>query len=105
MASKADLYALSQDATFVGRVAHAAEAKAVAIFSEATTGLRSPRKELAIRVLRDPVEEAKGIASVLVTTNVIESKVSPLTNAEVSDADIDTALSDAIWNGYADVFA
>lgn len=96
-------YTLSQDVTFLGRVAMAAERKAVAISAESSAGLNPARKQLAIIVLKDPIEAAKGLALVIVRDAVISAKT-PLNNGTVTDTEITTALSDAVWNGYAEAF-
>jgi len=103
MATRTEQYALSQDATFQGRVAIAAEAKAIGIAGESSAGLDPPRKRLAVRVLKDSIEEAKNLSFVVAVNSAIAAKT-PLTDATVTDAEIDSALSDAAWDGYAEAF-
>jgi hypothetical protein len=104
MATLAEQYALATDQTFLGRVAMAIETKAVAIAAESSPGLNPPRKKLAIRVLRDPVVEAPQLALVVARDATIAAK-SPLDNGAVADTEISDALSDAVWDGYAEAFA
>lgn len=98
-----DEHALSQDTDFNKRVTMAAERKAVSIFSESAGGLAiSARKKLARQVLTEPIEAARGLSILLARDSVIAAKAAtPLT---ITDAEITTALSDALWNGYAEAF-
>lgn len=105
MADYADLYAIAANDTFLGRVALAVEKKAVAIAAESSAGLNPARKRLAAQVLRDPVGERQNLALVVVRDGTIASKTSPITQVDVSDAEIDAALSDQVWDGYAEAFA
>jgi len=95
---------LATDATFLARVEAVAVRKAVVISAETAAGLRPPRKQLAIRVLQNPTEEARGLARVVVRDTTIAAK-NPLNSGTVSDAEITAALSDAVWDGYAQAFA
>ena len=103
MATRTEQFLLSQDSTFKGRVSVAAFTKAVTIASESSAGLNPPRKALASRVLRNPQEEAVNLGFVVVRDSTIAAK-NPLTNLDVTDAEIDSALSDAVWDGYAEAF-
>lgn len=98
-----DEYNLSQDATFLRRVAMAAERKAVAISAETRAGLGSTaRQKFARQVLADPLGQANGLAVALARDTTIAAKAAdPLT---ITDAEITGALSDAVWNGYAEAF-
>lgn len=106
MATRTEQFNMSQNGVFQGRITVAIESKAIAIAAESASGLESARRRLAIRVLKNPIEEAKGLGVVVVTNSVIAAKT-PLVDPEldVTDAEIDTALSDAVWNGYAEAFA
>ncbi len=104
MATRTEQFNLSEDTTFRGRVAIAIEAKAIAIASESSAGLNPARKCLAARVLKAPKDEAANFVNVVVTDADIASKT-PLTNLTVDDAEIDAALSNAVWDGYAEAFA
>lgn len=103
MASLTEQYTLATLDAFLGRIAIAIETKAVAIAGESSAGLNPPRKKLAVRVLRDPISERQNLALVVVRDPTIAAK-SPLDNAAVSDAEITAALSDAVWDGYAEAF-
>lgn len=97
--------ALAQDAAFINRVAAAAIRKAVAISVESSAGLRPPRKALAVRVLKNPLVEA-GVLAMLVARDAVIAALSPLNNANalLTDTLITNALSDAVWDGYAQTF-
>lgn len=104
MAGLKDEFALSQNALFQNRVAMAAVRKAITIAGETTSaGLNPPRKRLARQVLADPIENAKGLALVLARDTVLALKAPDETL--ITDVEITTALSDAIWDGYAQTFA
>ena len=98
-----DEYNLSQDTDFVKKVAMAAERKAVAIFAESVTGLTfTARKKLARQILTDPAGQAGGISVLLARDSVIAAKAAA--PATITDAEITTALSDAVWDGYAGAY-
>lgn len=103
MASRTEQFDLTQDAIFQGRIAIAALTKAVSIAVESAPGLNTPRNRLAVRVLRDAIAEAKGIVFVVVRDPAIAAK-DPLNNGAVNDAEIDSALSDTVWDRYAEAF-
>lgn len=104
MSTRTEQYDLTQDAVFQGRVAIAALTKAVTIATESAPGLNTPRNRLAVRVLRDAIEEAKNIVFVVVRDTTIAAKT-PLDNGTVSDTEIDSALSDVVWDRYAEAFS
>jgi hypothetical protein len=96
---------LAGNGDFVGRVTYAMESKAAGIAQETTAGVAIPwRKDLAGRVLDNPLEEAANFARVLVTQNPIATLdlTDPLNQAEVTDANITSAMSDTLWDGYAE---
>lgn len=86
MAGLADEYTLSQDQIFQSRVAMAAVRKAVAIAGETSAGLSPARKRLAVLILKDAIQESKGLCVVLARDTVIAAKAP--TQASVTDAEV-----------------
>lgn len=93
-----DQYALSQDATFQGRVQQATVTAAVQISSEADAVAFHPaRVRLATKVLQDPVSWTKVFAAGVASDTTIAGHP---TNPQVLDSEIQNAVSGQ-WNGFA----
>lgn len=94
---------VAADQVFINRVAAAAVRKAVLISAESSSGLNPPRKALARQVLKDPNGQATLLAKIVVRDPTISAR-SPLTVGAVLDTEITAALTDVIWDGYAQTF-
>jgi len=105
MAGLAEEYALTQDAGFLGRVTQAVLRKAVAVATESGTEIKpNSRKQLAARVIQDPLGESQKLTFIIARDPTIAA-LAVISNANVTDTMITNALSDAVWNGYAAAFS
>lgn len=106
MATYSDLATLLVgNAEFQARVKLAAESKAKTIALETTDGLElSPRKRYAQAFIRDPDEKVNELVYFVALDPTIAAKTITA-HTDVSDAEIDGALSDALWDKLAEALA
>lgn len=104
MSGLAEEYAVTQDAAFLGRVAQAMLRKAVAVATEQASSIKpSSRKQLAARVIQDPLKEAKQFVFVVARDTTIAA-LPVISDANITDAMIVSAITDPVWDGYAAAF-